>query len=185
MRKFIYIDSETTGFSNNDHVVQIAAVLLDHAGAIERTWSTLIDHGLSHIPMFNIHGITPAMVKGAPTMSAALTTLAELAAGRTPVGHNYAFDRRLINANSERAGHPFRLPEGICTVELARQHMEGPYKLGMLCARLGIPLVNAHDAEADAVAGAVLFKMLHARQNNDGLPVADWLARLTESRAAS
>ena len=121
---------------------------------------------------------------GAPSIDEALDLLAPQVAGRTLAAHNYAFDQRMVNAAAARAGHRLRLPDGICTVELARQHLPGPFKLGVLCRRLGIDLSDAHNASADALAGAHLLRYLLGLEPDRTLPVLDWLARLTESAQA-
>ena len=184
MKGYAYIDTETTGFRSTDEVLQMAVVQLDAQGEIESTWSTLVNPHLAFIPHYDIHKITPAEVAGAPSIDEALDLLAPRVAGRTLAAHNYAFDQRMVNAAAARAGHRLRLPDGICTVELARQHLPGPFKLGVLCRRLGIDLSDAHNASADALAGAHLLRYLLGLEPDRTLPVLDWLARLAESAQA-
>lgn len=100
------------------------------------------------------HGITPEMVKDAPTF-AQLEPLMEFFAGDLlHVGHNYAQAERHVFDGHAREGSPLKGVEFVDT-------MKGDgRKLTERCAEFGIPLEEHHDALEDAMATALLFMKL-------------------------
>lgn len=190
---YAYLDTETTGFRLDDHVLQVAVVLMDADYQITNVWDSYVNWGLRYLPGYQVHRITPQMVAGAPGFARVADKVTDLIGDRTVVAHHLDFDRRLLNANAERAGHPLRITDGICTVELARELLPRPHhnRLGDLCRRFSIPLGNAHNARFDAIAGAKVLGQLAAIRDRRALetatepepavhlPMQDWLARLT------
>jgi len=88
----IYLDTETTGLSpaKGDRIVELAIV--DDAGM--PLLDTLVNPGCP-IPWYarNVHGISDEMVAGAPSLSALLPRIREIAAAsRTLVIYNASFD---------------------------------------------------------------------------------------------
>jgi DNA polymerase-3 subunit epsilon len=143
------------------------------AGGVVRERHWLLDPGTHFDPRFiTIHGITPAMVAGAPRLRAIwmelLATVDEAVAGlRTPtlfpvdgdeaaplfVAHNAQFDRRQIEA-ALGSPLPFRLA---CTVAMSRRAFPklGRHNLATVSEHLRIPLKH-HDALSDARACALI-----------------------------
>ena len=80
--RFAVIDTETTGFSKHDRVVEIACVTVV-GGEIVDEYDTLVqphrDLGAVHV-----HGITPEMVQAAPTFDQVLPDIAERIDGAVP-----------------------------------------------------------------------------------------------------
>ena len=83
-----------------------------------------------------IHGITPVMVKDAPSF----------------------YDLSVLKACLERADLYARLPESFCTCRLSRKLVKGlpNYKLNTLCDHFGIAL-NHHEALSDARGAAKIM----------------------------
>ena len=105
-RPLVCLDLEATGVMlGRDRIVQIAtATILPH-GAVS-TWQSLVNPEMP-IPAETtaVHGITDAMVVGAPTFAALVPTLDRLLRGSDLAGYNVErFDRRLLNAEFKRAG---------------------------------------------------------------------------------
>lgn len=100
------------------------------------------------------HGITPEMVKDAPTF-AQLEPLMEFFAGDLlHVGHNYAQAERHVFDGHAREGSPLKGVEFVDTIK------DDKRKLTERCAEFGIPLEEHHDALEDAMATALLFMKL-------------------------
>ena len=100
------------------------------------------------------HGITPEMVKDAPTF-AQLEPLMEFFAGDLlHVGHNYAQAERHVFDGHAREGSPLKGVEFVDTMK------DDKRKLTERCAELGIPLEEHHDALEDAMATALLYMKL-------------------------
>ncbi|HKU80621.1 MAG TPA: 3'-5' exonuclease [Candidatus Tumulicola sp.] len=112
--RYAVVDVETTGFSPvNDRVVEIACVCVDGDRIVDR-WATLVDPREPIPPRATeIHGITDAMVAGAPTADRAIARLRRVAAARTIVAHSARFDLSFLSGLKTR--------DAICTVRLARQ----------------------------------------------------------------
>jgi DNA polymerase III epsilon subunit family exonuclease len=111
--RYAVVDVETTGFSPvNDRIVEVACVCVDGDRIVDR-WATLVDPQ-TPIPAraTEIHGITDAMVAGAPTIDRALGNLRRLCAARTFVAHSARFDLSFLQS--------LRSPRAICTLRLAR-----------------------------------------------------------------
>ena len=104
------------------------------------------------------HGITPEMVKDAPTF-AQLEPLMEFFAGDLlHVGHNYAQAERHVFDGHAREGSPLKGVEFVDT-------MKGDgRKLTERCAEFGIPLEEHHDALEDAMATALLYMKLQGEE---------------------
>ena len=120
MRRFAFIDLETTGVSPSvDRITEIGIVLVDGDTTIQE-WSTLVDPGIP-IPseIQALTGITNQMVRSAPRFSQLLPTIAQLLDGRIFVAHNARFDYGFIKAEFRRCHDRFSA-DVLCTVRLSR-----------------------------------------------------------------
>lgn len=155
---FAVIDTETTGFSSQtDRVIEFAVVALDAHGSPEWEWSTLINPNRDVGPT-RIHGIRAADVVNAPTFSELAGYIAFLLNGRVVVGHNVAFDWRMLNSEFERAG--YRTPDRVatvCTCKIAQSLGYTPATLAACIELHGITNSAAHSALADARATGILL----------------------------
>ncbi|MDR1807159.1 MAG: 3'-5' exonuclease [Propionibacteriaceae bacterium] len=174
---YAVLDTETTGFSAQDRVIEIGVVLLGPDLAVEGTWDTLLNPGRSVGPT-HVHHITADDVAAAPGFAAAAGPLVAQLAGRVLVGHNLNFDRRMLNQEFRRlgAGDPLGADFSLDTLALARHLDLSPsrcYTLDYLCDVHGIQRALAHAALHDARATAALFTL-----------AAGKLARRLEERSA-
>jgi DNA polymerase-3 subunit epsilon len=171
-QSFCVIDFETTGLdAENERVVEMGVVVFE-AGAITARRQWLIDPE-KPIPAeaTSVHGIGDDDVKGAPKFRELAEELLALLEARIPVAYNAEFDRRFLHAEFTRAGHapgdarpPALRPDVVWVDPLVwvreLQKYEKGKKLTDVAARLGIPLDNAHRADADAeAAGRVLLAL--------------------------
>ncbi|MHB1665983.1 3'-5' exonuclease [Thiomonas sp.] len=89
-----FLDTETTGLSpKTDRIVEIAIV--DERGGI--VLDTLVNPR-KHIPKVatDVHGITNAMVKNAPTLAELWPRIREWLTGHRVVAYNVAYDRKFF-----------------------------------------------------------------------------------------
>src|SRR5574344_2107288 len=94
----IVLDTETTGLDyTREKLVEFAAVRLEN-GKIKDEFQTLINPE-QHIRKSSmaIHGITPEMVKDAPTEAEAMPKIAEFIGDYPIVAHNAVFDYSFLN----------------------------------------------------------------------------------------
>lgn len=145
MSDFIYLDTETTGFSRRDKLVE--AALIDNNGAV--AFQSLINPGMN-IPAVarKVHGITDDMVRTAPTWSDVEEEFLSHIRGRVLVGHNISFDLRFTGRRTKQAARTV-----VCTLKMAKETLKRPVKLDEL-ARLANhqPDSAFHRATADAIA---------------------------------
>jgi DNA polymerase III epsilon subunit family exonuclease len=159
-RELVVVDTETTGTdSKMADLVEIAAVKIK-GGKIGDSWSTLVNPGRPIVGQ-QLHGLTDADVKGAPTPQDAVRQLREFAGDALLVGHNVGFDLGFIEA----AGDGFRFEPGtyMDTLVLAREAFPGvpeSYKLPDLARFLGVEVSTSHRALPDAEATAAVLQWL-------------------------
>ena len=146
------IDCETTGFSHTDRIVEIAVVTLDPAdGTILDEFDTLLDPERD-IGAQHIHGISAAMVAGAPEFGDIAPMLVQRLHDTILVAHNAPFDMRFLGYEFARIGVAFDPGRPICTYRATGQ------KLAVACRDHDIALTLAHSALADARATAALAR---------------------------
>lgn len=173
--QLVILDTETTGLKVGE-VVQIA--LVDGSGAV------LLDQLVkpsAPIPpgATQIHGITDAMVAGAPNWGEVALMVRAVLEGRDVVVYNAVYDRSMLYQSGERAGM-----ERIAWRDLARWHcaMEqyaawyGDWneyhqsyrwqRLTQACQQLGLPEPDApaHSALGDCLRTLGLLKALAASE---------------------
>ena len=162
----IAVDTETTGMSPSEghRLVEVARVAIVD-GALGEEWSTLIDPGRS-IPAdaSRVHGITDAMVSGAPKAAEAGRLLRAACADLPLVFHNAAFDLPFLLHLFREAGTPPILNPIVDTLGLARGLFgPGSNSLGELAAKLNLPPETPHRALGDTRTTARLFIELAGR----------------------
>ncbi len=165
---YVVFDTETTGLlpSQGDEIVQIAAMRVVGGRLLEaERLDLLVDPG-RRIPEAStrIHGITEAMVAGAPDIAEAGRQLHDFARGAVLVAHNAPFDMAFFHKHADRIGREFDNP--VLDTVLLSSLLFGVtevHTLDALCARLGVVLPEAerHTAMGDTRATAKVFvKML-------------------------
>ncbi len=183
--EFLVVDTETNGLAGEAcELTEVGAVLVG-GGELHDRWETLVRVGtpLSRgIQRFT--GITQAMVDEAPPAEATLPELAEQLRGRVLVGHNAAFDRRVLAQAFARAELEWPRPPVLCTVALARRlhPLARQRRLRPLAESLGIDVEVSHRALADAETCARVFCALFARLCANALTIRDALALLRPPR---
>jgi DNA polymerase-3 subunit epsilon len=163
---FAVIDVETTGFvAEVERIIEVGVVVLDAAGVERTSFSTLVDPGCDPGPT-HIHGITPAMLAGAPPTAEVLPYVAELLTGRVVVGHNVdRFDLTFLRAECRRTGGDRSVPGPVPTVDtlvVAQRHLglQGRARLVDCCDHFGLTWDHHHSALGDAEVTASLFRCM-------------------------
>lgn len=154
----VALDVETTGFGRSDRIIEVAAVRFLPDGTVLGRYQSLVDpERLVPARATEVHGITDAMLVGAPPAARVLRELTEFIGPSVLtglVGHNLAFDKgHLLNAYARaNVASPPAMFNPIDTLGLARRRWPGldSYKLGDLAGRIGYPAEGLHRAAADA-----------------------------------
>jgi DNA polymerase-3 subunit epsilon len=169
---YVVFDLETTGLrpGRDDAIVQIGAVRIE-AGCEAARFETLAYPGRPIPPLSTrCHGITDAMVAGAPPVAEAVAAFAGFAAGAVLVAHNAAFDTAAL-AGAARRGAPHLPNPALCSMLVAGwlDPREPDLSLDGLCGRAGIVIAGRHRALGDARATAELWLALLARASARGI----------------
>lgn len=169
--KFVIFDTETTGFGDDDEIIQI--------GIIDQDGKTVFESLIrSNKPISNsqYHGITDAMVKDAPLFSGVYREIKDALEGKVVVAYNFEYDNRMLQQviasyGPEYAMHPITFGEQHCAMNWYAQY-NGEWndynyrwkKLREALATFGLKHTDfgtqEHDACTDARATlAVIRKM--------------------------
>ncbi len=187
--EFVVVDVETTGTDpKSADLVEVAAVRVK-GGKVVKEFSTLVNPGRP-IVGHQMHGLTDADVKGAPSPAEAARKVLEFVGDAPLVGHSVGFD---IGFLEEALGDGTRVAQGsyLDTFVIAREgypDLEN-YKLGTLAAFFGIELTQAHRALPDAKATAELLLWfandLPGRLDRLGSDIADAIRAVRSDPAES
>ena len=155
LKKFIAIDTETTGLSAVKHkIIEIAAAKFS-SGKVIDTFSTLIDPRTA-IPskITDITGITSIMVQGKPSFPEIKNQFLQFIGNEVLVFHNAPFDLKFLKKSGVTI-----VNEYFDTLKLARNkypHLSN-YKLLTLKRALNIAAGKEHRALSDAKAAGYIF----------------------------
>ncbi len=177
---FVVVDLETTGGRSKtapdgsfDAITEIGAVKV-RGGEVIGEFATLVDPQRSIPPQIvQLTGITTAMVRDAPTISAVLPMFLEFARGAVLVAHNAGFDVSFLRAAAERCDIAWPRPPVLCTVRLARRVLsrdEAPsVRLSALARLVKSATEPTHRALDDARATVDVLHALIERVGNQGV----------------
>ena len=177
---FVVVDLETTGGRSRagadgsiDAITEIGAVKV-RAGEVIGEFATLVDPGRDIPPkVVELTGITTAMVRDAPTISAVLPMFLEFAHGAVLVAHNAGFDIGFLRSAAEQCAIDWPRPPVLCTVKLARRVLsreEAPsVRLSALARLVGAATQPTHRALDDARATVEVLHALIERVGNQGV----------------
>ncbi len=162
---YVAFDLETTGLrpSEGDEVVSIAGVRIVNGRILTtETFDRLINPGRP-IPEASIrfHGITDEMVRDKPPFALVLPAFHRFAADAVLVAHNAAFDITFLYRSAEGA---LTFDQPVVDTLLLSAYLyptEADHSLDAIAARLGLEVVDRHNAVRDALlTAAILLRLL-------------------------
>jgi DNA polymerase III subunit epsilon len=174
-------DTETTGVDvEADRIVSASVVVQDAPGSRPRTQRWLVNPGVPvPAPATAVHGLTQDHLERngrwpAPVMYEIVCALSEqAAAGRPLVVMNAPFDLTLLDRELRRhraspleqwfASAPLRVLDPRVLDKHLDRYRKGRRTLTDLCAFYGVPLTEAHDAAADALAALEVVRAVGRR----------------------
>ena len=179
----LILDTETTGLGDDAEVVELAVI--DCAGAV--LLDTLVrPSGPVPAEAAAIHGITDAMLAGAPTWSEIHARFCGLVEGRQVVIYSREFDARVITQTARRYGLP--APQGFdlaldgsavhCAMQAYAEFRgewsaeKGQYrwqKLSAAAAQQGVTVTNAHRALGDCLMTLGVVRAMASAGNAQGV----------------
>ncbi len=159
---YTVFDTETTGLSpsQGDEIIQVGATRIV-AGKLRReeSFEQLVD---PRRPLpeagIAIHGITPDMLAGQPTIAAVLPAFHAFAQDTVLVAHNAAFDMRFLQLKEEACGVVFDQPVLDTLLLSAVVHPnQASHSLEEIAARFDVTVLGRHTALGDAIVTAEVF----------------------------
>lgn len=180
----VVFDTETTGLSDRDRIVQIAGLRLARGRLTGERFETLVNPGVPIPPASTvIHGITDAMVADAPDMAAALTAFQHFCDDSVLIAHNAPFDMGFLRRAEAETGTRFdnRVLDTVALSAIIWGQSE-VHSLDALTERLGIviPPEARHTAMGDTIATAEAYLRLIAALEAKG--ITRFEDALTEAR---
>jgi DNA polymerase-3 subunit epsilon len=159
------LDCESTGLdSEKDRIIQLA-ITIHYPSHDPIAWSSLVNPGIP-IPQ-NVHGLTDADVKDAPTFARIAPALAPKLLNVDIAGHHVDFDIAFLRAEFKRANVDWPW-NGVVIDTLSIFRKKEPHSLANAYKRFVNPegFTDAHDAGADVTAtGEVLAAQLNEYQD--------------------
>lgn len=162
---YAIIDIETSGGKfNEEGITEIAIYKFDGEHVVDKFISLVNPERPIDPFVIKLTGITDQMVKNAPKFYEIAKRIIEITNDCVFVAHNVSFDYRIVQTEFKRLGFEYeRLT--LCTVTLSKKLIldQPSYSLGKLCKSIGIPILERHRANGDAMATLKLFKILLER----------------------
>ncbi len=164
---FYILDTETTGVTADDEVIQI--------GIVNQLGETVLNTLLNPtVPISSgaqaVHGISQPDVANAPTFRELYVQLSAILAGQTVIAYNMDFDWRMLQQTAKRHQLPMiRVHEKHCAMKQYAKFygMWNGYrrsykwqKLGNACIQQGITVGNTHDALDDVLLTLELLRAM-------------------------
>lgn len=159
-------DTETTGLepTAGDEIISIGAVrMLNGRLLAAETFDQLVDPQRPISPASaKIHGITPAMLAGQPTLAHVVPAFHQFCEDTVLVGHNAAFDMRFLQLKEAATGVKFTQPVLDTLLLSAVLHRDlGEHQLEAIAGRFGVSVTGRHTALGDAlVTGEIFLRMI-------------------------
>lgn len=168
---YAIVDIETTGSHASSNGITEIGIVIHDGTQVLHMYETLVNPHIP-IPYFiqRLTGITDDMVANAPSFEEVAGHIHELLQDKVFVAHNVNFDYSFLNHQLQQCGYELGSRK-LCTVRLSRKIIPGlyGYSLGKLCHQLNINITNRHRAGGDALATAILFGMLVARDEENAI----------------
>jgi len=171
---YTVFDTETTGLDpdGGDEIISIGAVRIANNKIVyQDLFEELVDPKRD-IPLesYNIHGINYEMVAGKKDINATLPIFKNYTSQSVLVGHNIAFDMKMLKVKEKTTNIKFSNPVLDTLLLSAILHpAQEKHDMESIAKRLGIDILGRHTALGDAIATAEIFLKLVSLLNSNGI----------------
>ncbi len=169
---YTVFDTETTGLDpqGGDEIISIGAVRIVNGRMLQDERFDQLINPQRHLPWASVkyHGIRPEMLYDQPTIEQVLPIFCQFANNTVMVGHNVAFDMRMLQLKELSTNIRFINPVLDTMLLSAVVHpAQNDHSLGAIAERLGIKIVGRHTALGDAIAtGRIFLKLIPLLKEN-------------------
>ena len=162
---YTVFDTETTGLDpqGGDEIISIGAVRIVNGRMLQDEHFDQLINPMRHLPWASVkfHGIRPEMLEDKPTIEQILPIFHQFADNTVMIGHNVAFDMRMLQLKEALTGIKFINPVLDTMLLSAVVHpAQNDHSLSAIAQRLGIQIIGRHTALGDAIATAKIFLKL-------------------------
>jgi DNA polymerase-3 subunit epsilon len=171
---YTVFDTETTGLDPNggDEIISIGATRIVNGRLLADDHFDQLVNPRRDVPRESVkyHGIRQEMLADKPDIGQVLPHFYQFAQGTILIGHNAAFDMRMLQIKEEQTGIRFINP--ILDTMLLSAVVHPTHKvhgLNAIAERLGISIKGRHTALGDAIATAEIFLKLTSLLKNIGI----------------
>ena len=168
---FTFVDVETTGLdaTTGVRVCEIALLRVQGNRELARFESLVHPQRPMHPDALAVHGITDAMLVGAPTFATLLPQIHALLQDAVLVAHNARFDVGFLRHEWQLAGHTFPFLAGADTLALAQARYRFRHNsLGAIASELGVTPTALHRAMADVCTTWQVWQHFMADMRQEG-----------------
>lgn len=160
---YLVADTETTGQSDEDRIVEIAWIEIDeNLNELSRVYSRIDPERSISASASGVHGITIDMLQDEPTIDEFFNVSLQPPLDRPIVliAHKADFDKRMMQAPLKRAG--IEIASTLCTLRLARRYLKDAenHKLTTLAYQYGLDKGTAHNALGDVIMATSLLRFI-------------------------
>jgi DNA polymerase III subunit epsilon len=169
---YTVFDTETTGLDpqGGDEIISIGAVRIVNGRILQEERFDQLINPMRHLPWASVkyHGIRPEMLEGQPTIEQVLPHFYRYTDNTVMVGHNVAFDMRMLQLKEASTGICFVNPVLDTMLLSAVVHpAQNDHNLAAIAERLGVRIIGRHTALGDAIAtGQIFLKLIPLLKEN-------------------
>ncbi len=171
---YTVFDTETTGLNpdGGDEIVSIGAVRIVNNRIVYQDFFEELVNPKRDIPMesYRIHGINYEMVMEKEAIECVLPRFKKFTSETVLLGHNIAFDMKMLKVKEKSAGIRFNNPTLDTLLLSAVLHpVHEQHDIENIAKRLGVNIIGRHTALGDAITTAEIFKRLIPILNSNGI----------------
>ncbi|MFD2142322.1 exonuclease domain-containing protein [Ancylobacter oerskovii] len=174
LQRVIVLDTETTGLSQYDKIITLAALRFEGTELKDSLHHVYDPRKDSHPGALAVHGWDDWTLRFQDLFAETAEEVRDfLLWGDRLVAHNAEFDMRYVEREIRKAGlAPLDHPDVYCTMERSRRRWSGSAKLDLCLDRIGLQRAGArHGAYEDAFLTSCLYFNLQGSNDRPAAPI--------------